>query len=696
MLELLSPAGSPEAVRAAVQSGADAVYLGADDFNARRGAVNFDRETLRETVAYCHLRGVRVYLTMNTLLYDRELSRAAELAAYASAIGVDAVLVQDLGVAALVRQAAPELPLHASTQMTIHDLAGAYFAAEQGMTRVVLSRELSRDQIAAICAKSPVEVEVFVHGALCMCYSGQCFFSSMIGGRSGNRGMCAQPCRLNYGWNGKADRPLLSLKDMSLVNHLRELEEMGVACAKIEGRMKRPEYVSVVTRIYATVLREKREPTRQELKQLEQAFSRQGFTEDYYRGRTGPQMFGVHEKNPLPEALFKEARQFYGKEQPRVAVTVSGAVKAGAPARVTISDGVHTVTAEGAAPEKAQNRPLTPAQLEAQLTKTGGTPFRCEGFHGEVEEGLSLPLSALNALRREALGQLSSVRTASPERRAGAYTPPPKTENTKVPPALTIALSRAEQLTAALLAERPLSVALPLEELAARPECVEKLLAAGAEAAVTLPRVLWERERDEARRTLERLRERGVTAAYCSTWSSLALARETGFILRGDFGLGVMNSETLRQLRELGLSSAVISFELKSQRIRELSKPLETELYVYGRMPLMIMENCIIKNRNGKCACRWKTGGNPQLTDRRGAKFPVVHAYGCRNEILNSAPIYLADKPEFWQRCGLARARLSFTTEAPERCVAVLAEYRAGRGEPPKGFTRGLYFRDVE
>lgn len=693
-MELLSPAGSPEAVRAAVQSGADAIYLGAGDFNARRNATNFDLDSLRETVAYCHLRGVKVYLTMNTLLYDRELGRAAELGQYASEIGVDAVLVQDLGVASVLRQAAPDLPLHASTQMTIHDLEGARFAADLGMTRAVLSRELSRDQIAHICAHSPIEIEAFVHGALCMCYSGQCFFSSVIGGRSGNRGMCAQPCRLNYGWNGKATQPLLSLKDMSLAEHLQELQDMGVACAKIEGRMKRPEYVSIVTKIYATALREGRNPTQEELSALEQAFSRQGFTDSYFMDKTGKQMFGVHEKNPLPDQLFADARRFYSKEQPLVPITISAQVQANAPITLSVSDAVHTVTVTGAVPEPAQTRALTEQQLEKQLTKTGGTPFFCKLFHVKLDNQLSLPLSSLNALRRDALEELSQLRSAVPNRRKGQYLPAPKASTNANAPAFTVALLRASQLTDALLDLRPASVSLPLEEF--QPDTAEHILSYGVEPAVTLPRILWDRERPTAVRLLERLRDSGVTTAYASTWSGVRLAQELGFTVRGDFGLGVLNSETLTQCKELGLASATISFELKSQRIRDLKKPLDTELYIYGRMPLMIMENCIIKNRTGKCACNWKTGRDPILTDRRSTDFPVVHAFGCRNEILNSAPIYLADKPDFWQRSGLTLARLSFTTEAPSECPAILRAYQRGAAQPPAVFTRGLYFRDVE
>ena len=311
MLELLAPAGSMESITAAVQNGADAVYFGYGDFNARRNAKNFSEEEAAAAVSYCHLRGCKVHLTLNTLLTDRELAGAAEVAAHASAIGVDAVIVQDLGVMRMLRQTVPDLPVHASTQMTIHSLDGVKRCADLGASRVVLSRELSRDQIEFICQRSPIEIEVFGHGALCMCYSGQCFFSSVIGGRSGNRGLCAQPCRLKYGWGNRADSYPLSLKDASLAGHLKELQDMGVACLKLEGRMKRPEYVAIVTGIYSRALREGREPTPEELEQLEQAFSRQGFTQGYYLDRKGPDMFGVRQEGKEPRELYAQARATY-------------------------------------------------------------------------------------------------------------------------------------------------------------------------------------------------------------------------------------------------------------------------------------------------------------------------------------------------------------------------------------------------
>ncbi|MEL7603905.1 MAG: peptidase U32 family protein, partial [Bacillota bacterium] len=318
MLELLSPAGSPEAVVAAVQSGADAVYMGFGAHNARRGAKNFTDETFDNAVRYCRVRGCKVYLTLNTLVGDREIAEAVGLAQHAAELGADAILVQDLGLARTLRHALPDMPLHASTQMSIHNLAGVEAAAELGLTRAVLARELSLEQIARIAERAPIEVEVFAHGALCFCHSGQCYMSALIGRRSGNRGACAQPCRLNYSLGGRMDDHPLSLKDSCLVSYLKELERAGVACVKIEGRMKRPEYSAIVTGIYSRAIREGAEPTETELQQLELAFSRQGFTDGYLTGQKGPEMFGVRgEPDREANKLYAAARKAYGGTEAR-------------------------------------------------------------------------------------------------------------------------------------------------------------------------------------------------------------------------------------------------------------------------------------------------------------------------------------------------------------------------------------------
>ena len=694
MLELLSPAGSMEAVTAAVQNGADAVYLGYGDFNARRNAKNFTWEEAAAAVSYCHLRGCKVHLTLNTLLTDRELPGASEVAAHASDIGVDAVIVQDLGVARMLRQTVPDLPIHGSTQMTIHSLDGVKACADLGMTRVVLGRELSRDQIAYICQHSPIEIEVFGHGALCMCWSGQCFFSSVIGGRSGNRGLCAQPCRLKYGWGNQANEYPLSLKDLSMAGHLKELSEMGVACLKLEGRMKRPEYVAIVTGIYARAIKEGREPTPQEIEILAQTFSRQGFTDGYYMGNTGPEMFGTRQEEKEPRELYAQARSTYENgENRKEPVRLYALIQEGEPAQVAAEDDLgHVARVEGPVPEAARNVPLTREKVEGQLQRTGGTPYACEKATAKVGEGLSLPLSALNDLRRRCLEELSKQRQALPQRRKEPFRPGVRYENPKLPPVFTVSLRTAEQFSDELLRLGPALIYLPADEAAANPDLVSRCQQTNIPLAVTMPRICTDKELPQLEQDLVALRNLGVTEALAGNLGSIRRAAQLGFQVRGDFGLGVYNSQTMKELKRLGLISATASFELKLAQIRDLSKTVPTEFVAYGRLPLMITENCIVHNHSGRHTC----GNVNLLTDRKGERFPVVKAWGCRNEIYNSKKVFLADKFADWQRLGLWGARLMFTTENAAECVQVLERYLSQGRYQPNDYTRGLYYRDVE
>lgn len=692
-MEILSPAGSPEAVRAAVYAGADAVYLGYGPFNARRNARNFDAAELRQAIDLCHLYGVKVYLTLNTLASDREVSQAAQVAVEASSLGVDAILVQDMGLLQVVRQVAPDVHLHASTQMTIHNLDGVKRCADLGLTRAVLSRELSRKEIAYICAHSPIEIETFVHGALCMCYSGQCFFSSVLGGRSGNRGLCAQPCRLSYGFSGKADRYPLSLKDMSLAGHLRELQDMGVACAKIEGRMKRPEYVWVVTKIYADALREGREPTPEEVAQLTAAFSRQGFTDGYFTGNQGAHMFGVREQQPEPKELFAAARAGYDKPTQLVSVTLNASIQALHPASLTLTDeDGHTVTVTGPVPEPARTRALEGSDVAAQLSKTGGTPYRVTQAQADVAPGLSLPRSALNALRRDGVEQLSALRTVLPPRRHFPYAPVPKADNPTLTPAIHVTLRSASQCSPAVLDTRPERIALPVDEAAAHPEVAAQIIAQGIQAAVVLPRICWDGEMDTLKKQLSQCRDMGITHALVGNLGLLDVAQRLGFTLHGDYGLQVFNSHGVSSYRELGLASLTASFELKLAQIRDLSKTLPLELLAYGRLPLMITENCAMKAGAGQCCC----GTGNTLTDRRGVDFPVLKAWGCRNEIFNSGTLFLADKAGDYLRAGVSSLQLLFTTEDAQTVADMVLRYQGVGDAAPTPYTRGLYYRDVE
>ena len=688
-MELLSPAGSPESLRAAVQSGAGAVYLGWGDFNARRSAKNFSDEEFADALRYCHERGVRVFLTLNTLLTDRELPRALETATAACRMGVDSVLVQDWGLFDLLRQALPDLPLHASTQMSLFTSGGCREMAADGCERVVIARECSAEDTAAICKSCPAEVEVFVHGALCMCYSGQCEMSALIGGRSGNRGRCAQPCRLPYGVNEPAKKSYpLSLKDSCLADRLGEMAEMGVACLKLEGRMKRPEYVAVITRIYARLLAEGRRPTAAEKAELEQAFSRSGFTDWYWQGKHGAGMFGTRPENaPEPKELFAQAKAAYEKGGLRtVPVRFRCTVRAGIPCvlEAATPDG-HAVTVTGPVPEAARSRAVTTEELCQRLRKTGGTAYRCEEVTAEVDDGLSLPASAVNALRRDALAALTDARTAPPKRRELPVPPPPVEHCAAASPRFTVSVTTAAQLSPELLALGPARVYVPLELLAAFTALPE----ADTQWCAVLPRVWRDRDEEELRRWLDHAKSLGVTAVLAGNIGHLSLVRDMGFAVYGDYGLNVFNGRSLDYLRKKGLSSACLSFELRFAQLRDLPKCLPAEAIVYGRLPLMITENCLIENA-GACRC-----DRPNfLTDRTGAAFPLLPAYGHRTEIQNSRVLWLADRPEY-RRLGLAYARLRFTAETPEECVRVFRDYLAGAAASGE-FTRGLYERGVE
>ena len=691
MIELLSPAGSRASLEAAVQAGADAVYMGFGAFNARRNAKNFTDEEFADAVAYCHLRGVRVFLTLNTLLTDRELPQAAEALRKASDMGVDAVLIQDWGGLTLAQAVAPDLPIHASTQMSLFTAGGARWAEGLGMERVVLARELGREDIARVCQSCGAEIEVFVHGALCMCYSGQCTMSALIGQRSGNRGACAQPCRLPYGVNGpcRGQYPL-SLKDANLSAYLQELEQLGVACLKLEGRMKRPEYVAVVTAVYRRLLDEGRGPTEEEARALYDAFSRSGFTDGYYRHRKGPAMFGTRpESAPEPKELFAQARQLYENgEHKQIPVTLRADLRAGQPFTLTAGDGTHTVTVTGAVPEAARTRELTAQEVAERLKKTGGTVFRCETVHVTADYGLMLSAAAINGARRDVLEALARARTALPRRRTLPTPELPACETAAVPaPKLTCSIARAEQLTAAL-AEQAAVVYVPIELL---PE-IGRYHGKAALCAV-LPRV-W-RDGDEAgfRKILETTPS--LSAVTVGNAGHMAIVEGLPLAKRGDFGLNVFNSRAVAFWQGQGLDSVTLSFELRHQQIREIRKYLPCEAIVYGRLPLMITENCMIGNAGGCRGDKRLCQGDNYLTDRTGARFPLLGQYGCRCEVENSRVLFLADKPE-WRQAGLAYARLRFTTETPEQCDAVLRQYLGESGDVPEDFTRGLFYRGVE
>ncbi len=693
MIELLAPAGSMEALRAAVQNGANAVYLGCGTFNARQGAKNFTPQMLVEAVKYCHIRGVAVHLTLNTLVSDKETGELCELIRHAALSGVDAFIVQDLGVISLCRQIAPKVPLHGSTQMTIHNLAGVLQCAAWGMSRVVLSRELSMAQIAHICKNSPIEIEVFAHGALCMCYSGQCYLSAAIGGRSGNRGRCAQPCRQSYGYGRWENRYPLSLKDNCLIAYLNELQAMGVASLKLEGRMKRPEYVATVTGTYRAAL-DSGTVSRSQMKDLYTAFNRQGFTDGYYTGKTGAGMFGVRESTREDPAWLKAAQATYETaENGLVAVTFHATVTSSGSSLTAVDPQGRIAHVQGPAGEPARTVELTPQMLTLRLDKTGGTPYVSVDPQCRIEPGLTLSAAAINAMRRDVLNQLTALRARREDIVVNRPQRIVRYAGNKDHPDLTVQVTTREQITQRLLDMRPAVLYVPLHLLMQDTAWTQELCTRAKVCAV-LPRIVTDPELPKLTDTLTILHTLGIREVLAGNLGLLAPARECGMRVRGDFGLNLYNSGAVNTARELELRSACLSFEMTLPQIRDVSKAVPCELLVYGRQPLMITENCLIRGRTGECTCHLAPA---KLVDKTGAEFPIIKdGASCRSILLNGKKLNWLDRQDDLGRLGLWATRLYFTTENSREVDQILSNYQRPVAFDPGSSTRGLYLRGLD
>ncbi|MEE1278214.1 MAG: U32 family peptidase [Acutalibacteraceae bacterium] len=676
-IEVLSPVGNKEMLTAAVRSGADAVYLGARDFNARRSADNFDSNDLYEAIKYCHIRGVRVYLTLNTVLSDEEIKRALALAAKAYSLGIDAVIVQDLGLARLLKKHLPKLPLHASTQMTAHSVSALPFLKELGFSQVVASREMSEGELKDFCAAAKelnMTVEVFVHGALCMCMSGQCYMSAMLGGRSGNRGLCAGPCRLPFAVNGGNGYDL-SLKDLSLVSHIERLKELGVSSLKIEGRMKRPEYVAAATAVCRRAV--DGEDYSALADTLYKVFSRSGFTDGYFADKRGADMFGIRTKDDvmLSNAVQNSLHELYRNE--RQSVHIKGSFKAhlGEPCTLTVCDGENEICVKGSVAEKAINKPLIPDSALQNLGKTGGTPFVFDNIKTDIEDGISLSASALNSLRREALDSLAEKRFSVLEIKKTDETEETKNRIRKAP-VFVGRFSNIAQIPSDISALS--AIVLPIESdfenyKTTLPLCVD------------IPRGIVNEAYIENR--LETAKKCGVSVAFCGNIAAVTLCNKAGIKPVFDFSMNVFNSHSAKTAEEFSAAAVTLSPELTCEQIGNVKTMLPTGIIGYGRLPLMLTRNCPIKNGISCEKCQ-KDG---TLTDRKGIKFPVRCRLGY-SEIFNSRPIYLAERVNEFAVDFLT---LYFTVETAEECAAVIDCYKNG-AKPQTEYTRGLYYRGVE
>lgn len=694
--ELLAPAGSEAALYAAVQSGADAVYVGGSRFSARASANNFDEAAMQRAVEYCHLRGVKLYVTQNTLIKQSELEDAVLYAKFLYEIGVDGLIVQDLGLARVLHRMLPEFPLHASTQMTVHNLAGVRALEKLGFCRVVLARELSAKQIAHIAKHCSAELEIFVHGALCYCYSGQCLFSSVLGGRSGNRGRCAQPCRLPYTLqspDGKKMKTgyLMSPKDLALIDDLNTLKSMGVASLKIEGRLKKPAYVATVTEVYRNKLDSGVRATREDMQTLLDAFNRSGFTNGYFQEMRGIEMMSVDNPSNVSPEKFKEGIEQRCTESANlrcVGVEMDCVLKPSQPIELTVTDADgYTATVYGDIVQAAQNRPTTEAEIQMRLSKTGGTAFCANSVSVRSYGDVFLPVSALNAVRRSALEALGQQRIAVMRSQAQ---PMPEMDTRRA--------TRGDKMRVCVcvetLAQAKAALVFRPEVLYAPASVIEKLTAPeGVVLAAKLPEILTEENRAKA---LESINTDTLLV------SGIGEADVTATV-HTDFRIGVYNAQTAQQLYASGVKQITVSPELNLEEIARLGDAVleNAAVLAYGRLPLMVMQNCMLRAYCGSCQ---KGKGAFVLRDRKNTEFPVLcHPEACVNVLLNSKPTYMADKLSDLAAAGVRLIRLDFTVESAQETSRIMENYMQAieRGNavclPEQNtFTRGHFYRGVQ
>lgn len=669
--EVLAPAGSLESLIAAINCGADAVYVGGKHFSARQNASNFDEDELKQAIDLCHLHGIKIYLTVNTIMFDCQVQQFSEFVKNAALQGVDAFIVQDLGAAEIIRKIIPDANIHGSTQMTVHSVSGAEFLKELGFKRVVLSRELSENQIRKI-SNLDIETEVFVHGALCMSVSGQCYLSSLIGQRSANRGLCAQPCRLPYSTMRKPEDNGLSLKDLSLINHLDRLSNAGVASFKIEGRMKRPEYVASAV----LACRQSLSGQKPDMSLLRSVFSRNGFTDGYFTEKR-TDMFGKREKEDVISAkdILPEIKRQYSIERKSAEIKFKAVIKKEQPVKISGKYNEYSSEAIGEMPETAIKKAADSEFIEKQLSKLGGTVFTFGGVECDIDDGLSISAKSLNALRREIADDLNfKIIKGHTPNYSICKNDIILTDKREDLSEMRVRIFRENQFEAAKSADK---IIMPYELfLKIRPEDTKKII-------IEPPRFISDEEH-----IIEGLHlccNAGVDAIMCNNPAYIKIGKDLGFKLHGDFGLNCSNSYSLKFLKDHGFEDVILSFEMKLSQINNLKKNIKTGIIAYGYLPAMLTVNCPVKNLTGCEKC------SKTLYDRTNRSNKII-CHGNYTEILNSQLLYMADRIEDIKNVSFIT--LYFNDESPEIIKKTIGEYKT-YGEKKDNITRGLYYRGV-
>ncbi len=675
--EILAPVGADEQLKAAVRCGANAVYLGTSNFNARRNADNFDEHSLKAAVDYCHLRNVKVYVALNTLIFDKELNELNNTITQIAKSGADAVIVQDFAVAQAVKRICPQLTLHASTQMAVHNVSGALLLQQLGFSRIVVARELSLDEIKAIRAAVEVELEVFVHGAHCMSTSGNCYLSAMLGERSGNRGLCAQGCRLN--WVSQHGREYaLSLKDMSYLDSIKQLMAIGVESFKIEGRMKRPEYVAAAV----TSLKNAINGQRYDKDTLRSVFSRSGFTDGYLQGKRDLSMFGYRVKEDVTSAgnVLKALEQLYKSDIHPVKIDFSLTLQKGRPSVLTAKSGNRAVTVEGAEGEAPRTSPLSEEIALRSVAKLGDTPFFLGKFTFKNEDMLTLSASSINAMRREACSLLEKALTEKHYEIFSAEQHSTTAPQAKANLSFRIRLQSISQYSPAL-SDAEFIIIPMAQALEAYNNSIPK-----DKIIIELPALIYPKEEAEITKELKKIKAMGITHAFVSNIGAIKLCRDSGFTIHGAHGLNITNSVALNYYKELGIKDATLSFELTQKAMEAINAQLPVGAYIYGYLPLMLMRACPQKDINGCGACN----GLTQFTDRKGITFSAICHQKKYTTLHNSVPLYIGDKALNMLDFGI----LYFTTESKEDCAYIYKQ--ALKGKTINGQkTNGLFNREL-
>lgn len=674
-MEILAPVGGKEQLIAAVRSGANAVYLGARDFNARRNAENFDAMDMAQTVKYCHSHGVRVHVTLNTLVTDDELESLYRTADEVAQAGVDAVIVQDMAVFEYLKGKYPDLPLHASTQSVVHNVQSARYMKDLGFSRVVLARELSLEEIKKIHDSVDVEIETFIHGALCMCVSGACYLSSAIGGRSGNRGLCAQPCRLNFKSGGR--EYALSLKDMSHIKYIKDLEKAGVCSVKIEGRMKRPEYVAAAT---AACVKASRGEQYDE-SALQAVFSRSGFTDGYMKGKRDLDMFGHREKDDVMAAskVLKSIENTYHKENPLLPVNMVLSISGSEKCTLMAECLGKSALAEGETAIKATGRETDEETARRNLSKLGGTQFYLDGIKVQGERGLMVPPSVLNAMRRDVIGKLNEALSGKNIYNTAEFKPEPLPEHRAEETKLWARFFTAGQMSEP---EKYEKIILPTGEILKNPWLIEKY---GDKIAAEAPCVAFPEYEGKVLKDMEKLKEMGLRGIFAENVYAIELGKKLCLEVYGGAGLNILNSRAL-DVYSKDLNAATLSFELNMAKAEKIRGSIKRGIVGYGFLPLMRVRNCPGKTNSGCGGC----DRNKYLVDRKGMKFPILCEDRRFSTILNCVPLHIAEKPVR----NMDYILLYFTKESRGECSRVLEDFLLKR--PFDGQrTGGLYYRTL-